>query len=227
MAQVILQADAQRDVSFEPFFTHIVAHELCHGLGPHQIKIGVRDSNPRLELKDLYSAIEEAKADVTGLFALQYLMTQADKDPGGNTASLAHGPDAERQLYTTYLASSFRALRFGLQDAHAKGMAIQFNYFLDHGAFIANADGTFRVDINKMKDAVASLDRIFLTLEATGDYAGTSQLIGSMMVLRPETQRALDRLKSVPTDIEPLFVTADALAKQTERPGVPRNKHDF
>jgi len=213
IARVILHADARKDVSFEPFFTHIVAHELCHGLGPHQIRVGARDSNPRLELKDLYSAIEEAKADVTGLFALQYLMTQADKGAGGNTALLAHGPDAERQLYTTYLASSFRALRFGLQDAHAKGMAIQFNYFLDRGAFIANADGTFRVDISKMKDAVASLDHIFLTLEATGDYAGAKQLIGSMMVLRPETQRALDRLKSVPTDIEPLFVTADALER--------------
>ena len=142
----------------------------------------------------------------------------ADKGAGANTALLAHGPDAERQLYTTYLASSFRALRFGLQDHHAKGMAIQFNYFLDHGAFIANAYGTFRVDISKMKDAVASLDRIFLTLEATGDYAGTKQLIGSMMVLRPETQQALDRLKSVPTDIEPLFVTADALAKEGVKP---------
>jgi Peptidase family M49 len=213
IAQVILQADAQKDLSFDMFFTHIVAHELCHGLGPHQIKVGGRDTNPRLELKDLYGAIEEAKADVTGLFALQHLMTQADKQGSGeNAVPLVHGADAERQLYTTYLASSFRTLRFGLQDAHAKGMAIQFNYFLDRGAFIANADGTFHVDIRKMKDAVASLDHIFLTLEATGDYAGTKRLFGSMMEMRPATLRALDRLKSVPTDIEPLFVTADALA---------------
>jgi hypothetical protein len=212
IAQVILQADAQKDLSFDLFFTHIVAHELCHGLGPHQIKVGGRDTNPRLELKDLYGAIEEAKADVTGLFALQFLMTQAaNKGSSGDAVPLAHGPDAERQLYTTYLASSFRTLRFGLQDAHARGMAIQFNYFLDHGAFIANADGTYHVDIRKMKDAVGSLDRIFLTLEATGDYAGTKRLFGSMMLLRPETLRALDRLKSVPTDIEPLFVTANAL----------------
>jgi hypothetical protein len=211
IARVVLQPDAQKDLSFDAFFTHIVAHELCHGLGPHQINVSGRDTNPRLELKDLYSAIEEAKADVTGLFALQYLMTQADKGAGSNAAPLAHGVDAERQLYTTYLASSFRTLRFGLQDAHAKGMAIQFNHFLDHGAFIAAADGTFRVDIAKMKEAVRSLDHIFLTLEATGDYAGTKRLMSSMMAIRPETQRALDRLQSVPTDIEPLFVTADAL----------------
>jgi len=209
ISKMVLQPAAQKDLSFELFFTHIVAHELCHGLGPHQIKVGGRDTNPRLELKDLYSAIEEAKADVTGLFALQYLMTQADK--GAIQAPLPHGPDAERQMYTTYLASSFRTLRFGLQDAHAKGMAIQFNYFLDKGAFIANSDGTFSVDINKMKDAVASLDHDFLTLEATGDYAGTKKLMTTMMVIRPETQRALDRLKSLPTDIKPVFVTADAL----------------
>jgi hypothetical protein len=213
ISKVVLQPAAQKDLSFELFFTHIVAHELCHGLGPHQIKVGGRDTNPRLELKELYSAIEEAKADVTGLFALQYLMTQADK--GAIQAPLAHGPDAERQMYTTYLASSFRTLRFGLQDAHAKGMAIQFNYFLDKGAFIANSDGTFSVDINKMKDAVASLDHDFLTLEATGDYAGTKKLMTTMMLIRPETQRALDRLKSLPTDIKPVFVTADALTRKS------------
>jgi peptidase M49-like protein len=211
ISKVVLQPAAQNDLSFELFFTHIVAHELTHGLGPHQIKINGRETTPRLELKDLYSPIEEAKADVTGLFALQYLMTQADK--GAIQAPLPHGPDAERQLYTTYLASSFRTLRFGLQDSHAKGMAVQFNYFLDKGAFVANADGTFSVDLNKMKEAVAGLDRVLLTLEATGDYAGTKKLMSEMMVMRPEVQRALERLKSVPVDIEPKFLTADALTK--------------
>jgi hypothetical protein len=210
----VLQPAAQKDLSFELFFTHIVAHELSHGLGPHQIKISGRETNPRLELKELYSAIEEAKADVTGLFALQYLMTQADK-AGSNSSPLPHGPDAERQLYTTYLASSFRTLRFGLQDAHAKGMAVQFNYFLDQGAFVANPDGTFSVALSKMKDAVVSLDHDFLTLEATGDYAGTQKLMSSMAVIRPEAQKALDRLKFLPTDIEPVFVTADELTHKS------------
>ncbi|MBZ5507897.1 MAG: hypothetical protein LAO78_20745 [Acidobacteriia bacterium] len=213
ISKVVLQPAAQQDLSFELFFTHIVAHELTHGLGPHQIKIGSRDTNPRMELKDLYSAIEEAKADVTGLFALQYLMTQADK--GAIHAPLPHGPEAERKLYTTYLASSFRTLRFGLQDSHAKGMAVQFNYFLDKGAFVANADGTFSVDLSKIKDAVAGLDRELLTLEATGDYAGAKKMMGEMMVLRPVVKNALERLKQVPTDIEPVFVTADALTAES------------
>ena len=222
ISKVVLQPAAQQDLSFELFFTHIVAHELTHGLGPHQIKVNGRDTNPRLELKELYSAIEEAKADVTGLFALQYLMTQADK--GAVQAPLPHGPDAERKLYTTYLASSFRTLRFGLQDSHAKGMAVQFNYFLDKGAFVANSDGTFSVDLSKIKDAVAGLDHDLLTLEATGDYNGTKKLMSEMMVLRPEVQKALERLKGVPTDIEPIFVTADKLAGAAKAPGTAAKK---
>src|ERR1700722_8898902 len=137
ISKIVLTPAAQKDLSFELFFTHIVAHELCHGLGPHQITLGGRETNPRMELKEQYSALEEAKADVTGLFALQFLMTQADA--GKLDAPMAHGAEAERQLYTTSLASSFRTMRFGLQDAHARGQAMQFNYFLDQGAFTANA----------------------------------------------------------------------------------------
>src|SRR5689334_6838472 len=181
ISRVVLQPAAQKDLSFDLFFTHIVAHELTHGLGPHQIKVGGRETNPRLELKELYSSIEEAKADVTGLFALQHLMSQADQ--GKIQMPIPHGAAAERQLYTTYLASSFRTLRFGLQDAHARGMAIQFNYFLDKGAYKENADGTYSVDVSKMKDAVNSLDHEFLTIEATGDYNGAKKMLTELSVV--------------------------------------------
>ena len=208
ISRVVLSPADQKDLSFDLFFEHIVAHELCHGLGPHQIKINGRDTYPRMELKEQYAALEEAKADVTGLFALQFLMTQADS--GKVDAPVAHGSEAERQLYTTYLASSFRTMRFGLQDSHARGQAMQFNYFLDKGAFTANADGTFSVDVPKMKDAVRSLDNELLTLEATGDYAGAKKWMAQMGALRPEVQHALARLKAVPTDIEPVFVILNA-----------------
>ena len=203
ISRVVLPAAVQKDLSFDLFFTHIVAHEMTHGLGPHQIKVQGRDTNPRLELKELYSAIEEAKADVTGLFILQFLMTQADK--GEIQAPLPHGTAVERQLYTTYLASSFRTLRFGLQDAHARGMAIQFNYLRDKGAYVLNPDGTFSIDFSKIKDAIRALDHDLLTLEATGDYAGAKKMISELSVIRPEVQRVLDRMKSIPTDIEPIF----------------------
>ena len=85
---------------------------------------------------------------------------------------------------------------------------MQFNYFLQQGAFTANADGTFSVDVAKMKDAVRSLDNKLLTLEATGDYAGTKQWMAQMATIGPEVKQALERLKTVPTDIAPVFETA-------------------
>ncbi len=206
ISKVVLSPADQKDVEFESFFAWILSHELSHGIGPHQIEIAGKETNPRLELKDLYGAIEEAKADVTGLFLLQFLMDQK---------AIPGGPDAERKLYTTVLASAFRTLHFGLQDAHARGQAVQMNYLLDKGGYVAHPDGTFSVDFTKIKSAVADLDREFLTLEATGDYAGTQKMMTDLAVLRPEVKKALDKLGSLPTDIEPVFVTAESLAPAT------------
>jgi len=198
------------DVNFDSFFTHILAHELMHGLGPHQIKIQERETNPRLELKEQYSAIEEAKADVTGLFALQYMMDHAKQM--GVDKILKSDDAAQRQLYVTYLASSFRTLRFGLNDAHGKGMAMQFNYFTDKGAFVEHQDGTFSVDVEKMRSAVRDLDHDLLMVEAEGDYAGAKKMLDELGVVRPDLSKALARLEGIPTDIEPIFVTAEELA---------------
>jgi hypothetical protein len=210
IARRTLSKDAMLDVNFESFFTHILAHELTHGIGPHQIKVGDRETNPRLELKELFSAIEEAKADVTGLFALQYLMDHNKELALGNT--LASDEAAQRQLYVTFLASAFRSLRFGLNDAHGKGMAMQFNYLMDKGAFVPHGDGTFSVDMKKIKDAVRDLDHDLLTIEAQGDYPAAKKMLDELGVVRPILKRALAKLQDIPTDIEPLFVTADELA---------------
>src|SRR5580698_1323427 len=218
IARRTLTQDAMVDVSFEPFFTHILTHELMHGLGPHQIKLGDRDTTPREELKDLYAAIEECKADVTGLFALQYIMDHSKEM--GLSKTLASDDAAQRQLYTTYLASSFRTLRFGLEDAHGKGMAIQFNSYTDKGAFIQHGDGTYSVDVAKMKTAVAELDHDLLTVEAEGNYAGAKKMLDQWGVIRPPLQKTLDSLQGIPTDIEPIFVTAEELAPT--KPAAPQ-----
>ena len=95
-------------------------HELMHGLGPHNITVGGRATTVRQEFKDTYSTIEEAKADVSGLFALQFLVDRGKLDKAFNDT-----------MYTTYLASMFRSIRFGINEAHGRGVAIQLNYFLD------------------------------------------------------------------------------------------------
>jgi hypothetical protein len=205
ISKQVLTSAGQADLSFESFFTHILAHELSHGIGPHQISVAGRNSSPRQELKELYSAIEEAKADVTGLFMLQLLSDR--KLIESSTA-------VERRLYTTFLASSFRTLRFGLKDAHGKGMAMQVNYLTDHGGFIARPDGRFEVNFDKIKSAVRDLDHDLLTIEATGDYAGAKRLLDQMGVIRPNMQKALDGLNHIPVDIEPVFATAKQIAPE-------------
>ena len=180
----VLSAEDQKDLSFEWFFTHILAHEMTHGIGPQ--------TNVRQALKEQHAAIEEAKADVTGLFMLQYLFDHKML------------PAAEHPLYTTFLASSFRTLRFGVHEAHGKGMAMQVNYLMDKGAFVAKPDGTFAVDFTKVKGAVRDLVHELLDVEATGDYARAKKMLDELGVIRPSMARALDKLKDLPTDIEPI-----------------------
>jgi hypothetical protein len=180
----VLTPDERGDLSFNAFFTHILAHEMTHGIGPQK--------NVRQSLKELHSAIEEAKADATGLFMMQYLFDHKLL------------PAAEKSLYTTFLASSFRTLRFGVHEAHGKGMALQFNYLMEKGAFVARPDGTFAVDFAKIQPAVRDLVHDLLTIEATGDYAGAKKMLDELGVLRPQLQQALAKLTDIPTDIAPL-----------------------
>ena len=204
LAARVLPAADRENLSFDSFFTHILAHELSHGIGPHQIAVGGRASAPRQEMKELYSAIEEAKADVTGLFMLQYLYDHK---------LIEGGASAERKLYTTYLASSFRTLRFGLNDAHGKGMAMQVNYLTDKGGFVAREDGRFEVHFDKIKSAVRDLDHDLLTIEATGDYAGAERMLDELGVLRPAMKKALSSLTDIPVDIEPIFATVNEIGR--------------
>jgi hypothetical protein len=177
-------------------------HELMHGLGPHDMTVAGRRTTVRQEMKEIYSALEEAKADISGLFALQYLVDRRILDPGmGQT------------MYTTFLASAFRSIRFGVNEAHGRGIAVQLNALLDAGAVTVAADGTFSVSAGKIKPAVETLTRDILMLQARGDYAAAKTLIERLAVVRPEVQRALDRLGHVPVDIEPRFVTAAELLK--------------
>jgi Peptidase family M49 len=212
----MISADERKDVAFEPFFTHILAHELMHGLGPHQITINGHETNPRLELKEIYSAIEEAKADITGLWALGYMMEHAQEMKLGDV--LRSDETARRQLYTTFLASAFRTLRFGIAEAHGKGMALQFNYLIDKGGFVPNANGTYSVDMDKIGGAVSDLTGELLTIEATGDYAKAKDMLTRLGVIRPAVQRRLDAMKDIPVDIAPKFVTADQLGPDNFAP---------
>jgi hypothetical protein len=145
--------------------------------------------------------MEEAKADVVGLLALQKLLDEGKIDRA-----------LERTLYPTYLASMFRSIRFGLNEAHGKGMALQLSWFLDAGAVRAGPDGRFSVDAARIREAVRSLAREILSIQARGDRAAAEALLERMAVVRPEVRRVLDRLSAVPVDVAPRYPTADELA---------------
>lgn len=198
ISKVVLSPAQQKLLAFDAFFTHILTHELMHGLGPHNIKVNGKDTTVRKELTDLYSAIEEAKADITGLWALQYLIDKGVVEK-----------QMERTLYTTYLASAFRSVRFGITEAHGRGVAMQFNYLTDEGAInFEEKTGTFSVNHAKIKEAVKKLTHEILTIEAEGSYEKAKALLDKYAVIRPPMQHAFDRLKDVPVDIEPIFPLA-------------------
>jgi len=203
ISQVALSRADRRQVSFEAFFTQILMHELMHGLGPHQTGQG---TTVREAMQESGSALEEAKADISGLFALQLLV-----DKGVLDRSL------ERTMYVTFLASAFRSIRFGTNVAHGKGMALQLNTLLDAGAVRVAADGTFAVVPERIREAVARLTGEIMTLQASGDMERAREWLKKMGVVRPEVKRVLDKLAAVPVDVEPRFTAADRLRSGESR----------
>src|SRR5215204_296748 len=197
-SKVVLDPAERSALAFDSFFTHILCHELVHGLGPHNITAGSQETTVRKQLKELYSSIEEAKADMTGLWALQYMIDRGIIDKS-----------MERTLYTTYLASMFRSVRFGITEAHGRGVAMQFNFLMDDDAIRFDQEkGTFSIDHSKIKEGVTKLTRELLTLEAEGSYDKAKGILDKFAVIRPPMQQALDKLKDVPVDIEPVFPLA-------------------
>jgi hypothetical protein len=199
IARLALSPSDRARVSFDAFFTHILMHELVHGLGPH--RVAGTDRPVREALEEAYGALEEAKADVAGLFALQRLV-----DRGVLPREL------EQSMYVTFLASAFRTLRFGVNEAHGKGMALQVNRLLDRGAFVERRDGTFGVEPARVKAAVADLAREIMSLQAKGDRDAARAWLARDGVVRPGVQKLIERARDVPVDIAPRFVTAEALA---------------
>jgi hypothetical protein len=203
ISKLVLSERDRSHLSFEAFFTHVVMHELMHGLGPHNIHVGGRTTTVRQELKETYSTIEEAKADISGLFALQRLV-----DKGVLSKNL------QDSFYDTFLASSFRSIRFGITEAHGRGNALQLNFLLDYGAFAIGKDGAFSVNEAKIRDGVKTLTGELMTIEAEGNYALAKNWLARLGVIRPEIQKTLDRLRDIPVDIYPEFTTAEQLLQK-------------
>jgi len=180
------------DVSLPAYLEEVLHHELSHGLGPGNITVDGRATEVRLELKDLYSTIEEAKADVMGVYNILALMDKGVIDPA-----------LRKNLDPTYVAGLFRSARFGIHEAHGQGVASQFNYLLEKGALVVDEEGRFRTVPEQFPTGIRDLLAELLMLQARGDYPGTAAFLEKYGHASPELLAALDHLEDLPVDIRP------------------------
>lgn len=190
ISEVLIAEDQRKHITFDAFFSNTMFHEVAHGMG---IKNTINGNGPvRKALKEKYSAIEEGKADILGLF----LVTRLNE----------MGEFTETDLmdnYVTFMAGIFRSVRFGASSAHGMANMMRFQYFLEKDAFTRNDDGTYSVDFEKMKAASNELTEKILVIQGNGDYEAAKSWIETNGKISPQLQSDLDRVNSlgIPSDI--------------------------
>ncbi len=197
IAQRVLVPGDVANVSFDAFFNEVLHHELSHGLGPGTITKQGRKTEVRLELKELYSTLEEAKADVMGVYNILALIEQGEMPK-----------ELRQSLEPTYVAGLFRSARFGLHEAHGQGVVAQFNYLLEKGALSIDAEGRFQAVSDKFPSAIKELLHDMLVLQAAGDYDGTRAFLDKYGKATPQLEGAIAKLADVVVDINPVYTQA-------------------
>ncbi len=192
IADVLISEDQRKYITFDAFFSNTMFHEVAHGMG---IKNTINGKGPvRKVLKEQYSAIEEGKADILGLFLVTKLHEM--------------GEFTETDLmdnYVTFMAGIFRSVRFGLASSHGKANMIRFNFFKEKDAFSKNEDGTYSIDFEKMKVASAELTQIILKIQGDGDYEAARKLVSEQGVIPGDLQADLDKLAEMGIPIDIVF----------------------
>jgi len=190
ISKELMTPESMEHIKFDAFFANVMFHETAHGMGIKNTITG--KGTVREALSNQYNALEEAKADVLGL----YLVTKlAEMGEYTNTTM--------EDNYTTFMAGIFRSVRFGAASAHGKANMLTFNYFQNEGAFVRNEEGKYAIDFEKMKVAVEKLAGDILKHQGDGDYEATKAWMGEMSVIKPELQADLDKVNAagIPVDI--------------------------
>ncbi|MDH5610804.1 MAG: Zn-dependent hydrolase, partial [Cyclobacteriaceae bacterium] len=190
IASQLIAEDQQPYITFDAFFANTMFHEVAHGLG---IKNTINDQGTvRQAIKEHFSALEEGKADVLGLYMITQLHQKGELE------------GRLEDYYTTFMAGIFRSVRFGASSAHGKANMIRFNFFQEMGAFAKDTStGRYRVDFEKMTEAMNALSELILTLQGDGNYEGVAQLVAEKGIIKPELQNDLEQLAAagIPVDI--------------------------
>lgn len=197
IANALLEPEMQRFVSRDAFFNEVLFHEVSHGLGPGIIYLpDGKETTVRESLKDLYSFLEEAKADVASLYLIDYLV-ENKKLP---TVFKEESP-------ATYLASMFRSLRFGIGEAHGKGVLLQFNWLYEKGAILRSQEGRYILNLEKFREGMKTILEKIIHLQAKGDWQGVKELSEKYTNPPEFLIKDLEKLKEIPVDIKPVYST--------------------
>ncbi len=194
IARTVMSPTDAKKVDFQAYFDFVLHHELSHGLGPGKLVIDGRETEVRLELKDLYSALEEAKADVLGMYNIYSLI-----DKG------VLPPEKGERLSWTVVPGLFRSARFGVTEAHGLGVLCQFNFLAEKGALSITEDGKFAPVESRWRGAIRELAHELLMLQANADYDAAKVWVENYGQVSAPMQKALDALKDVPVDIRPIY----------------------
>lgn len=189
IANTLITEEQRKHVTFDAFFGNTMFHEVAHGLG---IKNTINGKGTvREALKEHYSALEEGKADMLGLYMIKQLY-----DKGEIEGDI-------QDYYITFMAGIFRSVRFGASSAHGKANMIRFNFFQEYGAFDRLEDGTYRVNVEKLEAAMNALSEQILTLQGDGNYDGVAAFVAEKGAIGAQLQSDLDRLNSagIPVDV--------------------------
>jgi hypothetical protein len=195
IAEIVLEPDQIQYVTFDAFFNHTLMHEMSHGIGPGFIKVDGRDTEVKKELKETYSTLEECKADILGMYNNIFMI-----DKGVFPETFAN------ETWVTFLAGTFRSVRFGINEAHGGGNAIIYNYLLEKGAYEYNEETQkIKVNFEKIGPVLEELANVVLMIQAKGDYQGAKDLIAKYVVNSPSMQTLRDKLSELPVDIKPIY----------------------
>jgi hypothetical protein len=195
IAQRLMRADQVKLASADGYFTTTLMHEIAHGIGPVVARTASGPQDIRAAIGPEFSGLEEAKADIVGLFGLKWLA-----DHGG------YPPEKLAGCYVSEVAGIFRTVRFGIAEAHGRAEIMEFNFFVERGVIgFDAATGRYAVDVARMPDAVAALAAELLAQEATGDRARVEAWFARYGSMPPQLARALEKVSDVPVDVDPVF----------------------
>lgn len=199
IARAVLETSVAADIDFDAWFTNVLMHELSHGIGPAFVVRPHRDTTTvNRALREHHSALEEAKADVTGLHGMTVLADEGVYDD-----------DFLRRAFLGHVADMFRAARFNANEAHGRANLVQLNWLMERSALRHDpATGRFSVDLPRVIEANRELAARILTIQAEGDYDAAGALLERYGAVAPQIRASLDRLDAVPVDIRPVYTMA-------------------